>query len=96
MFQTLRTLKNEPAERSRLLRQGLVLGTGIAGGLIARQAMTEIWERSSTKRADPPLTPGDPGVGWRPALTWAVASGVAAGLGRLAGRRMAAGAVERA
>jgi hypothetical protein len=50
----------------------------------------------STNHEDPPEKPVARDVGWRDALTWAVAIGVGAGVARVVAQRGAAAAWERA
>jgi hypothetical protein len=91
MTETLQRLRHDPATRSRQARKALVLGAGILGGVAARRALAAAWSRSrATGR--PPLTPDEPGITWPRALAWAVLSGVATGLARLAARRLSSAA----
>lgn len=70
----------------------LVSGT-LAATLVRRVAVTT-WR--TTKHEEPPENPAARDVGWRDALTWAVAVGVGAGVARVVAQRGAAAAWERA
>ena len=65
----------------------------VSTGLVTRSLLTKLWENV---KGDPPRDPSDPDVGWQDALTWAAAAGVGVGVGRVVGRRLAAGAWEKA
>ncbi len=58
---------------------------GIATGVVMRKVsmtvLDKVWRK--TKRTEPPADPASPGTPWGEALTWAAASGVAVGVGRL-------------
>ena len=58
---------------------------GIATGVVMRKVsmsvLDKVWRK--TKRTEPPSDPASPGTPWGEALTWAAASGVAVGVGRL-------------
>ena len=66
----------------------------IGAGLLTRKLMSRLWTEVTGE--DPPANPADPSVAWRDALTWAAATGVAVGVGRVVGRRLAAGAWAKA
>lgn len=66
----------------------------IGAGVLTRNLLSRLWADVSGE--EPPANPADPAVGWRAALTWAAATGVAVGVGRVVGRRLAAGAWEKA
>lgn len=66
----------------------------IGAGVLTRNLLTRVWTDATGE--DPPTNPADPAIGWREALTWAAATGVAVGIGRVVGRRLAAGAWEKA
>lgn len=68
--------------------------SAIGAGIATRALIKKLW----TKRTgtEPPSDPADPSVGWREALSWAAAAGVAVGVGRVVGRRVAADVWERA
>lgn len=52
--------------------------------------LDQVWAR--TKGGEPPRNPAAAGTTWNKALTWAIASGVAAGVARLLATRAAASA----
>lgn len=62
----------------------------IGAGVLVRSLVKRVWTNATG--AEPPNDPADPTVGWREALSWAVATGVAVGVGRVVGRRLAGGA----
>ncbi len=64
----------------------------IGAGILTRKLLSRLW--ADVTGEEPPDNPADPSVGWRAALTWAAATGVAVGVGRVVGRRLAAGAWE--
>nr|MDT0664471.1 DUF4235 domain-containing protein [Micromonospora sp. DSM 115978] len=61
-----------------------IVGGGAAAmaGSAASKAATSAYKK--TRKADPPSNPAHPDTNWTEALIWAVISGVAIGLGRLA------------
>jgi hypothetical protein len=65
---------------------------GIATGVVTRKismvALDKVWRK--TKKTEPPADPASPGTPWLEALTWAAASGVAVGVGRLVATKGAA------
>lgn len=67
--------------------------SAIGAGIATRSIIKKLW----TKRTgtEPPADPADPSVGWQEALSWAAAAGVAVGVGRVVGRRVAADVWER-
>lgn len=65
----------------------------IGAGVATRSLITKVWEQATGEA--PPNDPTDPGVSWQQALTWAAAAGVGVGVGRVVGRRLAAGAFEK-
>lgn len=66
----------------------------LGSGLMAKKAVEVAWVRV---RGDaPPENPADPGVDWGEAIGWSVAIGVGYGVGRVAGRRLAAAGWEKA
>lgn len=65
----------------------------IGAGVLTRKLLSRVW--TDVTGEEPPANPADPTVGWRAALTWAAATGVAVGVGRVVGRRLAAGAWEK-
>ncbi|MCA1710956.1 MAG: DUF4235 domain-containing protein [Actinobacteria bacterium] len=62
---------------------------GIATGVVVRKvsdkALSAVWRK--TKRSEPPADPAAPGTPWGEAISWAVASGVAMAVARLAATR---------
>ena len=65
----------------------------IGAGVATRSLLTKAWEQATGE--EPPNDPTDPGVTWQQAVTWAAAAGVGVGVGRVVGRRLAAGAFEK-
>ncbi len=66
---------------------------GILGGVLAAKVARSALEKSWTATHDgqqPPRNPAVPGTSWNEAITWAIASGVAAGLARLLATKGAA------
>ena len=65
---------------------------GIATGVLTRKVsmvvLDKVWRK--TKKTEPPADPASPGTPWVEALTWAAASGVAVGVGRLVATKGAA------
>ena len=65
---------------------------GIATGVVTRKismvVLDKVWRK--TKKTEPPADPASPGTPWVEALTWAAASGVAVGVGRLVATKGAA------
>jgi hypothetical protein len=63
---------------------------GIVGGVLAaktsRSVMEKAWKRTHAGQ-EPPRNPAAPGTTWGEALSWAVASGVAAAIARLLATR---------
>ncbi|MDZ7790090.1 MAG: DUF4235 domain-containing protein [Xanthomonadales bacterium] len=74
--------------------RALSTAAAIGAGIVTRTVMTRVWADATGE--EPPQNPADPSVGWRQALTWAAATGVAVGVGRVVGRRLAAGAYTKA
>lgn len=72
----------------------LSTAAAIGAGIVTRSVLKRMW--TSATGEEPPNNPADPSVGWSQALTWAAAAGVAVGVGRVVGRRLAAGAYEKA
>lgn len=65
----------------------------IGAGIVTRSLITKAWEASTGE--EPPNDPTAPGVTWKQALTWAAATGVGVGVGRVVGRRFAAKAFDK-
>lgn len=73
--------------------KALSTASAIGAGIATRAVLKKVWaKRTGT---EPPADPADPSVGWREALSWAASAGVAVGVGRVVGRRLAASAWER-
>ena len=68
--------------------------SGMLAAMAVRRVAVTTWR--TTKHEDPPENPAAGDVGWREALTWAVAIGVGAGVARVVAQRGAAAAWERA
>ena len=77
--------------RERLWSVVAALSGMVAATAVRRLAVTT-WR--TTKHEDPPENPVAGDVGWRDALTWAVALGVGAGVARVVAQRGAAAAWE--
>lgn len=69
--------------------------TGVLAAKLARSLMESSWKRTHAG-ANPPRQPDAPGTQWGEALTWAVASGVAAGVARLLATKSVASAWRKA
>jgi hypothetical protein len=67
-----------------------IVGGGAASvaGAAASKAVTVAYKK--VRKTDPPENPASPDITWAEALAWALLSGVAVGLGRLAAERVAA------
>ena len=65
----------------------------IGAGVATRTLITKAWTASTGE--EPPNDPTAPGVSWQQALTWAAATGVGVGVGRVVGRRFAAKAFDK-
>lgn len=68
----------------------LSTAAAIGAGIATRSLLKRVWTDATGE--EPPNNPADPSVSWAEALTWAAAAGVAVGVGRVVGRRLAAGA----
>lgn len=64
--------------------------TGVLAAKTGRSVLDKVWAR--TKGGEPPRNPAAVGTTWNEALTWAIASGIAAGVARLLATRGAASA----
>lgn len=69
-------------------------GSGVIAASQARKLVAGVWRKA--RKVEPPVNPGAPSVSWGEALTWAVASGVGVGVGRMVAARLAAGAWQKA
>lgn len=74
--------------------RALSMVAAVGAGILVRKLVARLWTGATGE--EPPANPTDPAVGWREALSWAVATGVAVGVGRVVGRRLAAGAWAKA
>ena len=70
--------------------------SGVGGAILARKVLRWLWPGRLSAGQEPPLNPADRRIGWVPALQWAVAAGVGAGLARLVSQRLAAAGWEAA
>lgn len=66
----------------------VLAGAGAAVG--SRALIGKLWPGGA-----PPKNPADRGVTWKDAITWAVASGIGAGVARIVAYRAAAGGWEK-
>jgi hypothetical protein len=64
--------------------------TGVVGAVITRRVLQALWPKVISSGHEPPLNPADRRIGWSEAVTWAVAAGVGASIGRLVSQRFAA------
>lgn len=71
----------------KLMWNAIAAGAGIIAATSIRKMISALWPGS----ADPPVNPADRRTSWVQAATWAVVSGVGAGLARTMSRRAAAG-----
>jgi hypothetical protein len=78
----------------RRIWQLVAAASGMLAAAAVRRVAVTTWR--STKHEDPPENPAAGDVGWKDALTWAVAIGVGAGVARVVAQRGAAAAWERA
>jgi hypothetical protein len=78
----------------RRIWQAVAALAGMAAATAVRRVAVMTWK--TAKHEDPPENPVARDVGWRDALTWAVAVGVGAGVARVVAQRGAAKAWERA
>ena len=62
--------------------------TGVVTRKISMVVLDKVWRK--TKKTEPPADPASPGTPWVEALTWAAASGMAVGVGRLVATKGAA------
>jgi hypothetical protein len=64
------------------------IATGVVIRKISMQVLDKVWRK--TKHSEPPADPASPGTPWVEALSWAAASGIAVGVGRLVATKGAA------
>ena len=69
------------------------IGTGVVVKKASDALISRVWRK--TKHNEPPADPSSPGTPWGEALAWAIASGVAVGVGRLVATRGTATAVAK-
>jgi hypothetical protein len=74
----------------RKLWEGGIFLAAATAGLLARQGLGLLWRE--TQGEEPPENPAATGVTWADALGWAVASGIAIGVGHVLARRGATAA----
>lgn len=67
--------------------------TAILSGVATREALKHTTRRHAF---EPPVNPDDPDVRWREAIAWGAASGVAVGIGRIVGWKLASSGMRRA
>lgn len=72
--------------------RALTAMAGLATAFAARKIVSGLWRGS----VDPPLNPADRRITWRDGLTWAIATGIGAGVARLVAQRATAAGWERA
>ncbi|WP_131766317.1 DUF4235 domain-containing protein [Candidatus Protofrankia californiensis] len=61
---------------------------GAVAGSVASRAVTLAYKK--IRKSDPPRSPAHPDTAWADAISWAAASGVAVGVGKLTAERVAA------
>jgi Protein of unknown function (DUF4235) len=66
----------------------IALGSGALSGLITQRVLERAWK--GVRGSTPPPLPADRTATWTDALTWAIATGVGAGVARLVAIRTAA------
>ena len=62
--------------------------SAIGAGILTRSLVTKAWTKKTGQ--EPPNDPTAEDVSWKDAVSWAAAAGVAVGVGRVVGRRLAA------
>jgi hypothetical protein len=68
--------------------KAITLGSGALSGLISQRVVERVWR--SVRASTPPPAPADRTARWTDALSWAIATGVGAGVARLVAVRTAA------
>jgi hypothetical protein len=68
--------------------KAITLGSGALAGLITQRILETLWK--TVRGESPPPTPADRRSSWTDALSWAIATGVGAGVARLVAIRTAA------
>ena len=66
----------------------ITLGSGAVSGLITQRVLEKVWK--GVQGSSPPPMPADRSATWTDALSWAIATGVGAGVARLVAIRTAA------
>ena len=66
----------------------ITLGSGALAGLVTQRALEKVWK--GVRGSTPPPMPADRTATWTDALSWAIATGVGAGVARLVAIRTAA------
>lgn len=66
----------------------MALLASLLGAMVARKLLTFVWKTATGK--EPPANPEHPAVTWPEAASWAVVSGAAVGLARLAAQKKVA------
>jgi hypothetical protein len=66
----------------------ITLGSGAVSGLITQRILEKAWK--GVRGSNPPPVPADRTATWTDALSWAIATGVGAGVARLVTIRTAA------
>jgi hypothetical protein len=66
----------------------ITLGSGALAGLVTQRLLESAW--SAARGPTPPPVPADRRSSWTDALSWAIATGVGAGVARLVAIRTAA------
>ena len=88
-------MANPFASRSDQLKWlALATGSAVIAGFAARNLIKASWRAFADD--DPPMNPAALDTEWKEAVTWTVATGLAAGLARLVARRGAATAWQQA
>jgi hypothetical protein len=68
--------------------KAITLGSGALAGLVTQRLLEVAWK--AVRGATPPPMPADRRSSWADALSWAIATGVGAGVARLVAIRTAA------
>jgi hypothetical protein len=72
--------------------KAITLGSGALAGLATQRLLEMVWK--AVRGKTPPPMPADRRSSWTDALSWAIATGVGAGVARLVAIRSAAGVWE--
>ena len=68
--------------------KAITLGSGALSGLLTQRVLEKMWK--GVRGSSPPPVPADRSATWADALSWAIATGVGAGVARLVAIRTAA------